>query len=270
MACGKVSSACCAVVYSLMYGWSRSQWLLPLGTSAAVRIRLFCFPPAGGGTVAFRAWAPLAAPGVEISAVLLPGREARSAEALIHDIEELAYQVAGAIVPFATEPFALFGHSLGALLAYEVARKLDSDGCPPKHLFVSGHQAPAVPSRRAPIAHLPDAAFIQGLIDLGGTPPEILQAPDLLALLTPMLRADFALAEHYVAPSGPRLPFPVTALGGTEDPWVDAAGLDGWRDVTAATFARVMLPGGHFYLTQARSMLVEHVNASLLRALAVA
>ena len=252
-----------------MHVRSRRHWLIPLGMPTETRMRLFCFPPAGSGTVAYRAWAPLAAPGVEISVVLLPGRETRFAEAPIDDMAELASQIAGAIALFAGQPFAFFGHSLGALLAYEVARRLATEGYPPEHLFASGHQAPAIPSRRAPIAHLPDAAFIQGLIDLGGTPREILDAPELLALLTPMLRADFALAERYVAPSGPRLPCPVTALGGAEDPWVDAAGLEAWRHVTAAAFERVILPGDHFYLTPARSMLLDRINASLTRCLAV-
>lgn len=253
-----------------MHAQAPCKWLIPLRTGAVAHKRLFCFPPAGSGTVVYRAWAPLAAPGVEISAVLLPGREARSAEPPIHDIEELVSQIAGAIAPLAGQPFALFGHSLGALLAYEVARRLAAKGYPPEHLFASGHQAPAIPSRRAPIAHLPDAAFIQGLIDLGGTPREILDTPELLTLLTPMLRADFALAERYVAPAGPRLPCPVTALGGAEDPWVDAVGLEAWRDVTAAAFERVILPGDHFYLTPARSMLLDRINASLTRCLTAA
>ena len=201
-----------------MHVRSQRQWLIPLGTPHATRMRLFCFPPAGSGTVAYRAWAPLAAPGLEVNAVLLPGRETRFAEPPVDDMAALASQIAGAIAPLAGQPFALFGHSLGALLAYEVALRLSAEGHSPEHLFVSGHQAPAIASRRAPIAHLPDAAFIQGLIDLGGTPPEILDAPELLALLMPMLRADFALAERYKAPAGLRLPCVCRAMRSRSGP----------------------------------------------------
>ena len=132
-----------------MHVRSQRQWLIPLGTPHATRMRLFCFPPAGSGTVAYRAWAPLAAPGLEVNAVLLPGRETRFAEPPVDDMAALASQIADAIAPLAGQPFALFGHSLGALLAYEVARRLAAQGCAPGHLFASGHLAPAIGSRRA-------------------------------------------------------------------------------------------------------------------------
>jgi medium-chain acyl-[acyl-carrier-protein] hydrolase len=151
-------------------------------------MRLFCFPPAGSGAAVYRSWAPLLGPGIQLCSMLPPGRETRFGEAPIIDFEDMITAASAAIQPWASEPFALFGHSLGSLVAYEVARRLTALGQQPAHLFVSGHDAPGLGSRRAPIAHLPEPEFLQGLIALGGTPPEIVESKELLALLLPMLR----------------------------------------------------------------------------------
>lgn len=246
------------------------QWLVPLGAVPDPRFRLFCFPPAGSGAAAYRSWVPLVPPSVELVAIVPPGRESRFAEPPLADMAALVQGAAAAIAPWCTVPFALFGHSLGSLVAHEVARRLSASGRPPQHVFVSGHVAPTAGPRRAPIAHLPDAAFLEGLIALGGTPREILDAPDLLALLTPMLRADFGVAERYRLLPGPLLSSDLTAFGGHADPWVDAPGLDAWRDLTSGDFERRFLPGDHFYLASAAAPLLRCIQDHLARRLVTA
>jgi medium-chain acyl-[acyl-carrier-protein] hydrolase len=196
-------------------------------------------------------------------AMLPPGRETRFSEAPLHDIAQVISRSTAAIAPWIDGPFTLFGHSLGALVAYEVARRLSAMGKAPESLIVSGHLAPSAGLRRLPIAHLPDAAFLRSLRDLGGTPAEVFEAPELLALLLPMLRADFTLAEQYHEQPGPRLTCAVTALGGIDDPWVDCNGLAAWGDVTTGPFDHAMLPGDHFYLASARAELVARINNNL-------
>lgn len=240
-----------------------TPWLLPLGATAAPALRLFCFPPAGSGASAYRTWPHHAAPGLGLVAVVPPGRETRFSEAPLADLEDLISGAVSAIAPWAAQPFALFGHSLGALAAFEAARRLSAMGCPPAHLFVSGHVAPALGSPRAPIAHLPDAEFLRGLVALGGTPPEILAVPELVELLLPMLRADFAMAEGYRATPAPPLACPLTAFGGTEDPWVGPAGLDAWGEVTHGGFERHLLAGDHFYLAPAAPRLLGRIHDQL-------
>jgi len=239
------------------------RWVVPIPVSVPVTFRLFCFPPAGSGTIVFRPWAPLLAHGIQLCPLLPPGREARLGESPISTFEEMVSAATTAISHFSSDRFALFGHSLGSLVAYEVARRLTSQKRQPLHLFVSGHQAPGLGSRRAPIAHLPEPEFLQGLASLGGTPPEIMASRELLALMLPMLRADFALAERYFPLPGPRLTCPVTALGGQADPWIDAPGLAAWRAVTTGWFESELLEGDHFYIGPSRETIVAHINSRI-------
>jgi medium-chain acyl-[acyl-carrier-protein] hydrolase len=167
-------------------------------------------------------------------------------------VAPLVQALADVVRPLTDRPYALFGHSMGALLSFELARELRRQGLPaPRHLFVSGRRAPHLPPARRGLHLLPDGEFLEELRRLEGTPAEFFAEAELVQLALPALRADFELCDAYVyAPDSP-LACPVTALGGTSDPGVAADDLDAWREHTTGDFRRHLLPGGHFYLLDA-------------------
>ncbi|RFU39313.1 thioesterase, partial [Actinomadura logoneensis] len=201
-------------------------------------------------------------------AVQLPGREARIGLPPFHDAEALAAALAataaGSRGDLFRRPFALFGHSMGALAAFEFARRLRADGLPgPVHLFVSSRPAPHLPPP-SPGAHLlPDDRLLDRVRELGGTPPEVLADERLMRLVLPVLRADFAVNDGYVHRPGPPLGVPVTALGGRADADVPPAALAAWRTHTTARFRTRLFEGGHFYLRDDPEPLLRLVRETL-------
>jgi surfactin synthase thioesterase subunit len=226
--------------------------------------RLFCLPHAGGSAVFYRTWAKAVGPAVEVHAVQYPGRADRMADSLVPDAHQLARLVAGAMAPLLDRPAALFGHSMGAVLAYEVARLLQERGAAPVHLFVSGARPPHDRGDDR-VADQGDAALVAELVRLGGTDTEALRDPELRELILPYVRNDFALIEGYAERPGPRLDVPVTAIIGDADQHVTEGQATGWARVTGGPFALRVLPGGHFYLTDRQ----PDVVAEVLRALEV-
>jgi surfactin synthase thioesterase subunit len=224
---------------------------------------LFCFPFAGGGAAAFRAWARSLP--VEVRALEPPGRGRRLSEPPATRLEDLVADIADAMVPIAGARFAFFGHSLGALLAYETTRELVRRRAPtPFTLMVSGHAAPTEPPVNArSLSTLDDAALVEELRALGGTPPEVFADAELLALVLPTLRADFALAERYVHRPSPRLAITLVVFGGDADAEAPPPSLAAWRDLTAATTRMHVLPGGHFFIDSARDRLLDLVAREL-------
>jgi medium-chain acyl-[acyl-carrier-protein] hydrolase len=237
-----------------------NQWIGFPRRRQAARVRLFCLPFAGSGAVTYRDWQSGMPEWTEVCPILLPGREMRLTQAPLRRMAALVEAIADAIALCSDLPFALFGHSLGALTAFELARELRRRGAPmPVRLIVSGRRAPALP-RNDPLLHdKPDAALIERMRRLGGTPAVVLENPDLLALLLPALRADFEVLEtwHYVAEQP--LDTPIAAFGGRDDPTVPQADLDRWRDETAAGFSLRMLPGAHFFLQSERHALLDEI-----------
>jgi medium-chain acyl-[acyl-carrier-protein] hydrolase len=227
--------------------------------------RLICFPHAGGGTSAYRPWADVLTSEIDLYAVLPPGRESRFGEPPAAQVTDIVTAAAAAIEPLLDVPCVLFGHSFGAAIAFEVARLLQTRHAAPAALIVSGRQAPHLPSHRRPIAHLPDAAFIREVVALGGTPPEVAASRELIELLLPMLRSDFALAEGYRMGSGPQLACPILAVAGIDDPCVDAAGLQAWAEATAGPFESRLYSGGHFYLQDQRTRLLAQIGRQVTR-----
>jgi surfactin synthase thioesterase subunit len=217
--------------------------------------RLVCFPYAGGGAAVFRPWVEPLAPAVELWAAELPGRARRIAEPALGDLSVLAAAAADAVRTEIEPPFVLFGHSMGGLAAYEVCRRLRGAGAAlPRHLVVSARRAPQLPSRREPIARLPDAEFVQAMVErYDGIPAAVRREPELLALFLPMLRADLGALETYRYEPGPPLPLPLTALAGSEDSAVPATDIAPWREHTAGPFALHTVEGGHFFLNTNRS-----------------
>jgi medium-chain acyl-[acyl-carrier-protein] hydrolase len=201
----------------------------------------------------------------------LPGRGTRFSEPLFTDLAPLIEAAGTALAPeLATgRSFALFGHSMGSLLAFELARWLRRHGGrAPSHVFASGHGAPQLPPEDAPIHALPHDEFIAALRDLNGTPPEVLEHAELLELLLPVLRADCGVSEKYTYTDEPPLECPVTALGGASDPDVPVDRLEAWRAQTRGAFTARVLPGDHFYLQSAQALVVETLVAALAPAAA--
>lgn len=214
------------------------------GADRVEGLRLFCFPHAGGGASAFAQWrAPWICP------VRLPGRETRSAEAPFERMAPLADALASAIEPYTGGAFAFFGHSMGAALAFELARELRRRGLAmPRMLIASGARAPQF--RRGHVAPPApsDAEFLAELRHLEGMPAPLLDDAGALRAILPALRADAALYRHYVYRDGPPLDVPIRAYGGAADPRINRAHLEAWSEQTTASFAVRLFPGGHFYL----------------------
>lgn len=238
-----------------------NKWLLIACAVPPVKFRLFCFPPAGLGGVVFRSWAAKLPAGVELCAVQLPGRTLRLSEPGMTSIPRLAEAITDAIADLPELPFALFGHSMGAVLASEVARSLVARSLLlPSYLIVSGRRPPQVPDTRAPISGLSDDAFVAEINRrYGGIPSEILANPDVLALLLPGLRADMIALEAFRPGPRPPFPIPISAFGGDADLMTPIEHLDEWKSETLGAFSTRVFQGGHFYLDTQREPVVGEI-----------
>ncbi|MDH2427298.1 alpha/beta fold hydrolase [Sphaerisporangium sp. TRM90804] len=208
------------------------------------RLTLYCLPNAGGGTAHYNRWRP-ALPGVEIVPLELPGHGGRLAEPPARDLDALVDQLAGVVDSRPPGPFALLGHSFGALVAYELALRPRADA--PAALIVCGRDAPGGPAR-TPVHTLPDEEFIARLRRLGGIPDEVARHPELLRLYLPALRADLEMAAAHRGPAGRMLGIPVTAFGTRDDTLTTPNGLAAWARATTGPFSLTLLPGTHFFL----------------------
>lgn len=232
-----------------------SRWIVTRPGSGAARMRLFCFPYAGGGASIFRRWTT--PPDVEICAVQLPGREDRFTEPPSRAVTDLIPQLAEALQPFLDRPYAFFGHSMGAIIAFELASQLAREHRAPAHLFVSGRRAPHLPARKPPLHTLPDAEFERELGALNGTPRAVLDDRELMALMAPILRADFTLCETYGLRAREPIDVPIDVFGGTADPETTPSELEGWREHTRVFGGVRLFPGDHFYLQDHAPALVD-------------
>ena len=241
-----------------------ARWITRPRPAPRARLRLFCIAHAGGGASSFRGWADALPAEIEVCPVQLPGRENRVAERPFDRLEPLVEALADVFDSFLTLPFALFGHSNGALIGFELARTLRARGRPgPVHLFASGRRAPDLPSDRQPTHQLDDEAFLADLQELGGLPAVVLEHPELLALLLPVMRADVAIHETYVYREQAPLECPITAYGGLTDPKVSREQLQGWENHTRGPFVMRMFPGGHFYLQDERAAFLRTFSGDL-------
>ncbi|WP_232665901.1 thioesterase II family protein [Pseudonocardia sp. TRM90224] len=233
-------------------------WLREMPGSEG-RVQLVCFPHAGAGTSAYEGWAAGLAPHVRVSAVRLPGREEWIREPRYRRIEPLLDALLPALESAVRSPFAFFGHSMGALIAYEAARRLHTG---PEHLFVSGLGAPQTPDRRVHIARLPDDDFVAAVRRLNGFPPTVAQDPDLMRLFAPTLRDDIGLCENYVHAPGPPLACPISVFGGTQDD-VWQGDLRQWQARTSAGFRMRMLSGDHLFVIAQRERVMQAILEDL-------
>lgn len=231
-------------------------------------LRLFCFPYAGGNSFIFRPWLNYLPTDVELCAIELPGHGTRMAETPLTQMTALVAAIASDLLPHLNKPFAFFGHSMGAWVSFEIARWLQTNHhfCP-VHLFVSGARAPQIPHRKPPIHPLPETEFVAALRRLQGTPEAVLEHQELMELMLPILRADFAVLETYThVPQAP-LPCPITAFGGLQDVDVSPEMLQAWQTQTSASFSRRMLPGHHFFIHSDQALLLELLTQELTQIL---
>lgn len=242
------------------------RWLAYREVNPRARLRMFCFPYAGGGASIYRGWSSLLPGDLEICPVQLPGRESRLRDQPFDRPEPMIQAVADVLLPYMDMPFVFFGHSMGAMIGFELSRELRRRGKTlPLHVFVSGRRAPHLPAREEPIHDLPEEEFLAKLRELNGTPEEVLQHSELMKLLGPILRADFAVNETYVYTEEEPLEPGISAFGGLGDEEVTRDDVAAWKEHTQGRFRVRMLPGDHFFINtnSSRDMVLEAVARDL-------
>ena len=245
---------------------SHNLWITCLKPNPQANLRLFCFPYAGGSTTSFRNWPAQLPSTVEVCCIELPGRGRRLNEAPFTQLAPLVEQISESLLPYLDKPFAFFGHSMGGLTSFEVARSLRQGGIrTPDHLFISGRRAPQIPNSEPPIHTLPEAEFIKKLRRLNGTPEAVLANQELMQLLLPALKADFAVLETYTYRPEASLTCPIMVFGGSQDPDVSCEMLEAWREQTRAAFSLQMFLGDHFFIHTAQSRLLQSLSQALDR-----
>jgi medium-chain acyl-[acyl-carrier-protein] hydrolase len=233
----------------------RSGWRT--GTPKA---RLFCFPHGGATALAYRAWQPAVGGEVEIVAVEPPGRGSRASEPLESSIDRVVTLLTEPVLDYAGNlPYAVFGHSMGALMAFHLALEAAAAANPPKALVVSACPPPGRRAGAPSVSGLSDDEFIEHVASIGGTPPGMFDDPLIAKLLLPVLRADFLACETYRPPAGRRVEVPLLAVGGSDDQTATPDDLAAWGDLSCASTTVRVFPGNHFYLVDYLSAVVKTV-----------
>ncbi|HZL96669.1 MAG TPA: alpha/beta fold hydrolase [Vicinamibacterales bacterium] len=241
-----------------------TPWMVLPRRSASARFKLFCLPYAGTGASLFHPWSDKLASTLEVCPIQLPGRENRVTEQSFATLEPLVQTLADVLPPVLDGPYALFGYSMGALVAFELTRELRRRQLRlPSKLLVAAHPAPHLVRRRKPVHHLPESRFIQAIRRLHGTPDAVFEHGELRALMLPLLRADFAVCETYAHEADAPLECPITAFGGHHDHEVNRRELEAWREQTRAEFSLRLIPGGHFFIHTASAMLMGGIHDEL-------
>jgi medium-chain acyl-[acyl-carrier-protein] hydrolase len=242
-----------------------AAWVLAPRPNPQATIRLFCFPYAGVGPSVYRPWLTVLPAHVEARLIQLPGREGRWREPALTAVADIADQLTTALLPYLDSPFAFYGHSLGALISFEVTRRLRAAGAPmPRHLFLGAHRAPQLPNPHPEMRHLPDAGFVDELRRrYDGIPQSVLENPELLELMLPCLRADFTAYETYQHRAEPPLDCAISAFGGDQDVYVRTHEVAGWREQTRGRFRMRVVPGNHFFVQTERDRVLAAVADDL-------
>ena len=241
-----------------------SKWFVRLQVKPEAKSRLFFFPYAGGGSTVFTKWCADLPSHIEGIAVHYPGRGSRFNEPAIKDMPRMVADLAQNIQPLLDKPFAFFGHSMGGLIAFELARNLRANHLStPNQLFVSACGAPHLPEVNPKIHQLPDDEFMYELDKLNGIPAE-LKHPEAMKLLLPIVRADFQLVETYEYHPDEPLNFPISAFGALDDLRVNRERIDAWVIHTQAKFESHFFSGGHFFINKAR----EHILKLVIKEIA--
>lgn len=247
----------------------KERWISPRDRVSGTRIRLFCLPHAGSGATAYQSWKRELPSFVELCAIRLPGRETRLAESSFSDSVLLVREMADVLAEDCDMPYAIFGHSMGAILAYEFAQELRSRGLKqPLFLFLSGRVAAHLKLPAKPLHDLPFAQFIEALeARYGGLPQELLQDQEMLDFYLPILRSDLRLIETYRYQAKDPLDCPLVVSAGLEDQSIWSEGLQEWKQHSTGNFSFQRFAGGHFYLSgESKQALLQWLSEQLVTA----
>jgi medium-chain acyl-[acyl-carrier-protein] hydrolase len=243
---------------------TNANWIIRHKSKVKARFRIFCFPYAGAGASVFNDWDSIVPVGVEICSIQLPGRETRQRETPVTRIFPLIDALCEVLEPYLELPYSIYGHSMGALLGFETARQCRrQERRLPVSLLLSGCRAPQLRDPHRPMHQLSEPEFIAKLRKMDGTPEVVLRNRELVDLLLPVLRADFAVCETYKYLPEPPLPCAIAAIGGTEDPRATRDELAAWREQTSGSFDLRMLPGNHFFFRNAGTLFLRFVSQRL-------
>jgi medium-chain acyl-[acyl-carrier-protein] hydrolase len=241
-----------------------NPWLLIRTVNPRARLNLICFPYAGGSAQLFNNW-QAAISEAQICAVQYPGRSSRVKEQAFTNWQALVDAFVPHLLPFLNKPFAFFGHSMGAIIAYEVARRVQERyGLRPERLIVSGRRAPQISLQEPPTYNLPDAEFVEELRRLNGTPQAVLDHPELMQLMLGIIRADFTLTQTYNYTPGPKLTCPVSVFGGLGDADVAREHLEAWCELTSNGCLLQMFEGDHFFIQTNEKPVLRMINELLI------
>jgi medium-chain acyl-[acyl-carrier-protein] hydrolase len=241
-----------------------NPWLVRFETLPTAAMRLFCFPYAGGSAHAFADWTESLPGQIEVLGVQLPGRGARMFQPAYTSLTSLVRDLSGPLLPLLDKPYAFFGHSMGTVIAFELARCFRARGVPrPIHLFLSGSVNPRYRERTKFRSTFTDEQLTEELKSFNGAVTAVFNDSELMRIMLPTIRADFKLCETYVYQPSQPLETPITAFGGLDDPEVPQERLQFWQEETKARFSLHLFPGGHFYLHSARAALLEVLEKEL-------
>lgn len=241
-----------------------NDWFIPLKREENIHIRLFCFHYGGGSASIFRKWSKDLIDNVELVAIQLPGREERFNELLLSNVSQVVDNLCQNFNNFLDKPFIFFGHSVGALIAFEFVRALRRKGISnPEHLIVSGTKAPQTSSKKHPIHNLPYVKFIEELKKYNGAPSYIIEDRELMSIFAPIIRADFCISETYKYTNEKPLICPITALGGLHDDTFNLSDLTKWKKQTTGFFKSHFLIGDHFFINTSYEEVIKIVNQAL-------
>ncbi len=241
-------------------------WIACPKPNPQARLRLFCFPCAGGTSSVFSTWPNSLPPDVEVCSVQLPGRGRRLIEPAFTRLSLLLQALVPILRPYLDIPFAFFGHSMGGMVSFEIARQLRRQNLPsPVHLFACSCPAPQIPIRKPFIHTLPEAAFIAELrYRYNAIPQMILHNDELMQLFLPILRADFAIIETYAYTNERPLDCPISVFGGLQDGAISYEQLEAWRNQTSRSFLLKIFPGDHFFLHNPKSPFLPALSQQML------
>ena len=250
---------------------STSRWCESLSPEPAWRLRLFCFPYAGGNALVFREWQQYLVPEIDVCLVHLPGRARRINERPHTQIQPLIQELADAIHPEAQGiRFAFWGHSMGALISFELAREFRRRNYPaPVHLFLSACRAPTVMQAVPPSFHLPAKEFIAEIRKLNGTPKEFFENPEIQKFLLPLLRSDFQITDTYQYQDEGPLACPITVYGADQDHLATLNYLAPWEMQTSAAYKTRVFSGDHFFFQSQKKEFISTLRRDLLQTLKV-
>jgi len=251
------------------YMSQHNDWFITFQPKSNAQIRLFCFHFAGSSASMFREWPKLLINHAELVAIQLPGREERFNETLLGNITQVIDLLSSHFNSYTDRPFILLGHSIGALIAFELARSLRSKGLSqPQHLIASGSKAPHILLKNPKIHDLPHPQFITELEKYGGMPSYIINDQELMSLFSPIIRSDFCISETYKYLRQQPFDFPITALGGINDNMCNRKDLIEWQKQTTKAFQCHLFPGQHFFINTAFHEVLAVVNTIICNEIA--